>query len=88
VGFGTDEALVIADASEPAQGEPLFVKLVEQGRIVYRESFEEQAARAERTWERYRRVEWSPRVRETQERFGRMREREVAVARGRLGGGG
>ena len=30
-----------------SQGEPLFVKLVEQGRIVYREDFSEQADRAD-----------------------------------------
>ena len=81
---GRDDALVIADASEPAQGEPLYVKLVEAGRIVYRESFEEQAARADRTWDRYRRVELSPRVHEYQERFRAMRDREVAAARERL----
>src|SRR5262249_893732 len=37
--YGRDDTLVVADASEPPAGEPLFVKLVEQGRIVYRESF-------------------------------------------------
>ena len=42
--YGRGDALVVADASEQPAGEPLFVKLVEQGRIVYRESFEEQAA--------------------------------------------
>jgi hypothetical protein len=88
--YGRDDALVVADASEPPQGEPLFVKLVEQGRIVYRESFPEQAARANRTWGRYRRVELSPRVAEYQRKFGAMREREVAAARQRLAreGGG
>src|SRR5438874_11018475 len=50
--YGRDDVLVIADASEPAQGEPLFVKLVAQGRIVYRESFQDQAARADRMWEK------------------------------------
>src|SRR5207253_2857859 len=35
--FGKDDALLVADASEQIDGEPLFVKLVEQGRIVYRE---------------------------------------------------
>ena len=82
--YGRDDAMIVADASEPAQGEPLFVKLVEQGRIVYRESFDEQAARADRTWGRYRRVELSPRVAEYQGRVRAMREREVAEARGRL----
>src|SRR5262249_49999318 len=83
--YGRDDAMVIADASEPAQGEPLFVKLVEQGLVGYRESFESQADRADRTWGRYRYVELSPHVRATQARFAAMRDREVAAARERLG---
>jgi hypothetical protein len=63
------------------------VKLVEAGRVVYREGFEEQADRADRTWGRYRRRELSPRVREYQERFRAMHDREVAAARARLGAG-
>jgi hypothetical protein len=60
------------------------VKLVEQGRIVYRETFDEQADRADRTWERYKRFTLSDKVHEWQERFRAMREREVAAARLRL----
>jgi nicotinic acid phosphoribosyltransferase len=78
------DTLVVADASEPAPGEPLFVKLVERGRIVYQESFQEQADRADRTWDRYRRWVPSERVRDYQERFRRMRDREAAAARTRL----
>jgi hypothetical protein len=77
--------MIVADASEPPQGEPLFVKLVDQGRIVYRESFEEQADRADRTWGRYRRFELSPKIGDYMERFRAMREREVAAARTRIG---
>src|SRR5205814_982640 len=40
--YGDGDTMVVADAAEPLSGEPLFVKLVEQGRIVYRESFPEQ----------------------------------------------
>jgi nicotinic acid phosphoribosyltransferase len=82
--YGRDDTLVVADAFEPPQGEPLFVKLVEQGRVVYRESFDEQADRADRTWDRYRRWALSPRVHEYQERFQSMRAREVEAARERL----
>jgi nicotinic acid phosphoribosyltransferase len=85
--YGRGDALVVADASEPPPGEPLFVKLVEAGRVVYRESFEEQADRADRTWGRYQRVELSEKVRGYQERFNAMREREVAAARQRLARG-
>jgi nicotinic acid phosphoribosyltransferase len=84
--YGRRDTLVVADASEPAQGEPLFVKLVEQGRIVYQESFEDQADRADSTWGRYRRYELSPKVHEYQDRFRAMKTREVAGARKRLRG--
>jgi nicotinic acid phosphoribosyltransferase len=79
------DTLVVADASEALPGAPLFVKLVEQGRIVYRETFEEQAARADRTWGRYHKWELSPAVHEYQGRFAAMRQREVTAARQRLG---
>jgi nicotinic acid phosphoribosyltransferase len=82
--YGRDHTMIVADASEPPQGEPLFVKLVEHGRIVYHESFDEQADRADRTWGRYGRLELSPKVREWQERFRAMRAEEISQARGRL----
>jgi nicotinate phosphoribosyltransferase len=82
--YGRGNALVVADASESPQGEPLFVKLVKQGRVVYRENFQEQAARADRTWGRYKRVELSPLVTEYQRRFNAMRDREVGAAKARL----
>jgi nicotinate phosphoribosyltransferase len=82
--YGRGNALVVADVSESPQGEPLFVKLVKQGRVVYREDFQEQAARADRTWGRYKRVELSPLVTEYQRRFNAMRDREVGAAKARL----
>jgi nicotinic acid phosphoribosyltransferase len=82
--YGRDDTLVVADASEPPQGEPLFVKLVENGRIVYRESFTEQAARADRTWGRYKRYMLSEKIQGYSQRFNAMREREVMAARQRL----
>jgi nicotinic acid phosphoribosyltransferase len=84
--YARGDTLVVADASEKIDGEPLFVKLVEQGRVIYRESFPEQAARADRTWERYARWELSPVVREYMESFRRMRAEEVTAARARLDG--
>ncbi len=82
--YARDATLIVAAASETLDAEPLFVKLVEQGRIVYGESFEEQAARADRTWGRYERVELSPLVAEFVKRFQTMRAVEVAAARQRL----
>lgn len=84
--YGRGDTLLIAEAGEQVDGEPLFVRLVDQGRIVYRESFEEQADRADATWGRYQKVEWSARVAETMARFQAMRQREIAEARARLGG--
>jgi nicotinic acid phosphoribosyltransferase len=83
--YARGDVLVAADAGEDVDGDPLFVKLVEQGRVVYRESFEEQRARAERTWGRYTRWEPSPRVAGWLDRFRAMRAAEVAAARERLG---
>jgi nicotinate phosphoribosyltransferase len=80
--YGRGDTLVIAEAGEEIEGEPLFVKLVEQGRVVYRESFDVQADRADRTWGRFKRWELSPRIGEYMRRFREMRDREVAEARG------
>jgi nicotinic acid phosphoribosyltransferase len=82
--YGRDDVLVVADASEPPQGEPLFVKLVDQGRVVYHESFQEQAARADRTWDRYTGWELSPKVAGVMNRFREMRAAEIAEARRRV----
>jgi nicotinate phosphoribosyltransferase len=83
--YGRDDTLIVADTSESPAGEPLFVKLVEQGRILYRESFHDQADRADRTWGRYRRWELSEKVRGWQEQFQSMRAKEIREARERLG---
>ncbi len=85
--YGKGDTMIVADASETIDGEPLFVKLVENGRIVYKESLQRQAARAERSWGRYTKVVLSPKVREYQDRFNTMRDREVADARARLATG-
>jgi len=83
--YSRGDTIVVADKSEQIDGEPLLVKLVEQGRVVYAESFREQAARAERTWDRYAKWEPSPLVAEYLERFQAMRAAEVAEAKARLG---
>jgi hypothetical protein len=86
--YGRGDTLVVADRGESIDGEPLFVKLVDQGRVVYAEGFREQAARAERTWNCYARWEASPLVAEHMDRFREMRAAEVAAAKSRLAGGG
>jgi len=82
--YEVGDTMLVADASEPPAGKPLFVKLVEQGRIVYHESFEEQAERADRTWGRYLRWELSPKLQRYLDHFRAMREHEIAEARHRL----
>jgi nicotinate phosphoribosyltransferase len=84
--YSRGDVLMVADASEQIDGEALFVKLVDQGRIVYTESFPEQAARAERTWGKYQQVQLSGLVQEYMDRFRQMRSTEVAEAKKRLGG--
>jgi nicotinic acid phosphoribosyltransferase len=82
--YARGDTMVVADRSERIEGEPLFVKLVEQGRIVYQESFQQQAARAEQTWGRFTKWEPSPLVADYLERFRAMRAAEVASAQQRL----
>jgi nicotinate phosphoribosyltransferase len=82
--YGRGDTLVVADRAETIDGEPLFVKLVEQGRVVYRESFRDQAARAERTWDRYAKWQPSPLVADYLYRFETMRAAEIAAAKARL----
>jgi nicotinate phosphoribosyltransferase len=82
--YEVGDTLLVADASESAPGTPLFVKLVEQGRLVHHEAFEKQADRADRTWGRYLRWELSPRLQEYLDRFRGMRGQEIAEARARL----
>jgi nicotinic acid phosphoribosyltransferase len=82
--YARGDVLVAADASETIDGDPLFVKLVDAGRVVYAESFDAQRERAERTWGRYTRWEPSERVADSLTRFRAMRTAEVAAARDRL----
>lgn len=81
--YGRGDTLIIADASETVEGEPLFVKLVDQGRIVDPEDmcFPVQAARCNDTWNRYTRYELSPRINDWTQRFQAMRQEAQARAR-------
>lgn len=82
--YGRGDSIIVADKSENIDGEPLLVKLVEQGRVVYREDFREQAARAEKTWNRYTKWETSEKITDHMRRFRDMRAAEVEAARRRL----
>ena len=79
--YAQGNTMIVADAGETVAGEPLFVKLVDQGRIVYCESFQEQAARADSTWGQFEKWEASPRVADYLQRFRAMRTAECARGR-------
>lgn len=83
---GKGDTLIVCDVSEEQSlgGTPLFVKLVDQGRIVYKESFESQADRTDATWGKYTKVELSPKVKAWQDGFRAKRTAEIAWAKQRL----
>lgn len=84
--WGRGDTMIVADVTETIAGaEMLFVKLVSAGRIVYNESFQDQAKRAKETWGKYTKVELSPKVADWMKRFGEKRVQEVAAAKARLG---
>ncbi|MFO0823985.1 MAG: hypothetical protein U0792_12885 [Gemmataceae bacterium] len=85
--YGRGDTIIVADRSERIDGEPLFVKLVDQGKVVYRESFQEQAARADRTWGRFKNWEASAKVGDYLQRFQTMRAAEIIEAKKRLARG-
>lgn len=52
--------LMVAQEGEVIDGTPLMVKVVDNGRIVYDEDLHQQAERAEKTWNKYATIEYSP----------------------------
>lgn len=68
--------LVIADATETIDGEPLYIKLVEQGRIINPEdmNFRLQAERANHTWGKYKSYKYSPKITDWKNKFDKMRK--------------
>lgn len=82
--YAQGKTLVVADASEEVDGIPLFVKLVDQGRIVHHESFFDQADRADETWGQYDKVVLSDLVNDWKATFAEKRANEIEQARARL----
>lgn len=80
--YDAGDHLIVADATERIDGEPLFVKLVDQGRIINPEdmNFRAQAQRANRTWGKYRGYTISPLITSWLERFQTMRKEAQANA--------
>ncbi len=73
------DTLVIASNEEKIDGEPLFVKLVENGKLINPEdmNFAAQSQRANKTWGKYKGFTLSPLISEWQSRFNRMRDEAV-----------
>ncbi|MBN1905143.1 MAG: hypothetical protein JW927_08605 [Deltaproteobacteria bacterium] len=70
---------VIADKTKEIDGIPLFVKLVEDGRIINHEDmdFKTQAERANRTWGMYRGFTLSPKISKWKETFEEMKQKAI-----------
>ena len=77
--YGKGDVMYIADVSEVVDGEPLFVQLVKDGRIVYNESYVDQGKRAEATWGKYSRFELSPLLQSHIDTYNGMRATERAA---------
>jgi len=75
--------LVVASSDENIDGEPLFIKLVEKGRIVNPEdmNFAAQAERSCKTWKKYKGYTLSPLIAEWQSAFKGMRAEAVKRSR-------
>lgn len=58
--YGRGNTMIVAQADEEIDGEQLMVKVVDNGRIVYAEDLDVQRARADATWGRYDKIEYSP----------------------------
>lgn len=82
--YGRGDVMYVADVSETVDGEPLYVQLVKQGRIVYDESFQDQAKRSDATWGKYAKMELSPLVAGWIKQFSDKREVERTAARARF----
>lgn len=52
--------LLVAQEEEKVDGIPLMLKVVDTGQVVYNEDLYQQAERAEKTWNKYNTIEYSP----------------------------
>ena len=61
--YGDGDTIIVAQEEEKIDGIPLMKKVVDNGRIAYDENLETQAERADKTWDRYKHIEYSPMTR-------------------------
>lgn len=85
--YGRGDTIYVAHVTERVDGEPLYKKLVSKGRIVYNETPQVQAARANATWGKYTRVEYSPTIQDYMKTYREKRAVERAAARAALENG-
>ena len=80
------DTLVVADKMEDIEGTPLFVKLVENGKIINPEDmdFKIQANRANETWNKYRRYILSPKIIEWKTLFEDMKKKAISKTSTRI----
>ena len=74
------------DKMEDIEGTPLFVKLVENGKIINPEDmdFKIQANRANETWNKYRRYILSPKIIEWKTLFEDMKKKAISKTSTRI----
>ena len=80
------DMLTVADKDEEIDGKLLFIKLVENGKIVNPEdmNFSAQAKRGNETWNKYRGFTLSPKIKEWKNRFNDMKKKAISRASGSL----
>lgn len=79
--YGRGNTMYVAHVEDVVDGEALYHQLVRKGRIVYNETFQEQAARSDRTWGKYTNVELSPTISDYMRIYREKRAVERAAAR-------
>ncbi|MBI4918630.1 DUF5598 domain-containing protein [archaeon] len=75
--YGRGDTMIVAQAGEKINGEFLMIKVVENGRILYNEDLHKQHQRALETWNKYTKIEYSPKTLEIIN--ARTREKEVLL---------
>lgn len=81
--YENGSTLMVAQEGEQIEGKPVYQKLLSNGRIVYGEDLHKQNSRANDTWNKYTKIEYSPKTLEIMN--ARRKEKEELLDR--LNGG-
>ncbi len=60
--YENGSTLIVAQEGEKINGSLVYQKIVDNGRIVYKEDWHEQSDRANKTWNKYTKIEYSPKT--------------------------